>query len=298
MAFQAETSRLTLQRRLKIRRRWPCQTSPSTELIGNWVAAAWAWSTWLAGRPTTRGRDQEIIPAVANRGGRLPGFSARPASSASSTTPIVRFQDVGFASSRLFFTMEYVLGVNAAELLKQHGGPLPTALPWDSRARRSTPWPTPTRAGSSTATSSRTTCWSRRLIGRDLVKVADFGLARIYQTSPLSGLSLTGQIAGTSGFMAPEQITNFREVKPPADQYALAATLYYLLTGKKIYDFPSGFQRQVLMILQEEPVPIRTRRADIPDPLAAVIHRALVRDPAMRFPDASTMRTALSSFAR
>lgn len=58
--------------------------------------------------------------------------------------------------------------------------------------------------------------------------------------------------------MAPEQITNFREAKRPADQSALGATLYYLLTGRKIYDFPPGFQRQVLMILQEDPLPIRS----------------------------------------
>ena len=45
---------------------------------------------------------------------------------------------------------------------------------------------------------------------RPAVKLADFGLARIYHTSPLSGLSITGHTAGTSGFMAPEQITDFR----------------------------------------------------------------------------------------
>jgi serine/threonine-protein kinase len=127
--------------------------------------------------------------------------------------------------------------------------------------------------------------------------LTDFGLARIYLTSPLSGLSVTGQTAGTSGFMSPEQITNFRSVKPAADQYAAGALLYYLLTRKKIYDFPPDLQHQLLMILQEEPIPIRTRRADIPTGLAAVIQRALARTPEDRFADVGSMRDALQPFA-
>ena len=52
------------------------------------------------------------------------------------------------------------------------------------------------------------------------------------------------------------------------------------------------------MVLQEDPVPIRSRRADIPEALAAVIHRSLARDPAGRFPDAAAMRAALAPFER
>ncbi len=116
-----------------------------------------------------------------------------------------------------------------------------------------------------------------RVDGRPVVKLTDFGLARIYLTSPLSGLTVTGHTAGTSGFMAPEQITDFRGVKPAADQYAAGAMLYYLLTGKKVYDFPAEIQRQLLMVLQDEPVPIRDRRAEIPAELSAIVHRALAR---------------------
>src|SRR5439155_1648080 len=71
--------------------------------------------------------------------------------------------------------------------------------------------------------------------GHEDVKLVDFGLARVYQASKLSGLTLEGQVAGTAPFMAPEQIHNFREAKPPVDQYAAAATLYNLLTDKYVH---------------------------------------------------------------
>jgi eukaryotic-like serine/threonine-protein kinase len=47
------------------------------------------------------------------------------------------------------------------------------------------------------------------------------------------------------------------------------------------------------MILQEDPVPIRTRRDDIPAKLAAIIHRSLARKPSERFADVAAMRKAL-----
>ena len=74
--------------------------------------------------------------------------------------------------------------------------------------------------------------------GDEVVRLADFGLARVYQASQLSGLTMTGDRGGTPAFISPEQITRFRECKPPVDQYAAGATLYYLLTGQFVYDFP------------------------------------------------------------
>ena len=55
------------------------------------------------------------------------------------------------------------------------------------------------------------------------VFLADFGLARVYQNSPLSGLTLQGDIAGTYAYMAPEQITSYRDAKPSVDLYAATA---------------------------------------------------------------------------
>ena len=83
---------------------------------------------------------------------------------------------------------------------------------------------------------------SNVLIGRNgtkrVVKLADFGLARVYESSRISGLTMQGEVGGTPAFMAPEQVTHYREVKPTADQYSAAATLYTMLTNRTTHDLP------------------------------------------------------------
>jgi serine/threonine-protein kinase len=94
--------------------------------------------------------------------------------------------------------------------------------------------------------------------------------------------------------MPPEQITEYRAARPPADQYAAAATLYHLLTRRFVFDFgevPS--HRKLAKILCEKPVPIRKRRPGISRPLAAAIHRALEKDPEKRFPSVADFEDAL-----
>jgi serine/threonine-protein kinase len=209
---------------------------------------------------------------------------------------IVQFREVGSSAGRLFFAMEFVPGLDGSEMIKKNGGPLPVV-----RAVRLI----------HQALDGLAYAHDRGFVHRDIkptnlligdeggterAKLADFGLARIYHTSPLSGLTLTGQFGGTYGFIAPEQITNYRDVKPATDQYSVGATLYTMLTGEKIYDFRGGIAQQILTVLQEDPVPVRERRSDIPEALAAVVHRALARDPASRYPGADAMRRALDPF--
>jgi serine/threonine protein kinase len=132
--------------------------------------------------------------------------------------------------------------------------------------------------------------------GRKLsVKVADFGLARVCQATCVSGLTLPGDVGGTTAFMAPEQVLDFRGATPAADQYAAAATLYTALTGHFVYDQPHGVAAQLAQILDEEVVPIRDRGTAVPDDLAEVLHRALARDPAERYRGVREFRKALAA---
>ena len=116
-------------------------------------------------------------------------------------------------------------------------------------------------------------------------------------TSKISGLTMTGDIGGSTPFMPLEQITDYRNVDPSADQCSAAASLYYLLTGHNVYNFSRDIARQLLMILQDKPVPIESRRADLPASLVSVIHKALSRAPRERFSDVTAFQQALRPFA-
>jgi serine/threonine-protein kinase len=124
------------------------------------------------------------------------------------------------------------------------------------------------------------------------VKLSDFGLAKSYETSGASGFTSTGTIAGTVPYMAPEQILDFKNVKPAADLYSMGATLYHLLTNSLAYDF--GREMDPLVMILEKPiVPLQKRKAAIPAALAKVVEKSLEKDPKNRFRSADEMRQAL-----
>jgi pSer/pThr/pTyr-binding forkhead associated (FHA) protein len=130
--------------------------------------------------------------------------------------------------------------------------------------------------------------------GRWCVKLADFGLAKNFAQAGLSGMTATGSYGGTYAFMPREQLTQFRRVQPVSDIWSIAATFYNMLTGA----FPLEFSRArdpVNVILNDEPVPIRTREPSIPPGVAAVIDRALAIEPAERFQSAAAMKAALEA---
>ncbi len=142
---------------------------------------------------------------------------------------------------------------------------------------------------------------SNLLIGRDgtkrVVKLADFGLARVYESSRISGLAMQGEIGGTPAYMAPEQVTHYREVKSAADQYSAAATLYAMLTNRPTHDLPKEIGAQIAHLITAAPAPSAERRPDIPAQLAGVIHKALSREPEDRYPDVLEFRRELKRFA-
>jgi pSer/pThr/pTyr-binding forkhead associated (FHA) protein len=138
------------------------------------------------------------------------------------------------------------------------------------------------------------------LIGRTnaglVAKISDFSLAKSFRSLGLSGLTFSGEMRGTIPFMPPEQILDFRKVTPSGDLYATAATLYYLITGKFIYDQVSEGGDLIRMLLEDPPVPIQERRRDVPDALATVMAKCLARPPDQRYPTALAMRRALRPF--
>jgi len=124
-------------------------------------------------------------------------------------------------------------------------------------------------------------------------KISDFGLAKCLELAGLSGMTATGSFGGSWHYMPREQMTNFKFVGPVSDVWSLAATFYEVLTGRFAREFPPR-RDPIQVVLQDDAVPIQTRDAGIPRPLAEIIDRALASDPEQRYADAGAMRRALA----
>ncbi len=184
-------------------------------------------------------------------------------------------------------SMEYVEGLDAHALLKQHGGRFEVA----QAVRLVTEALEGLHFAHAEGVVHRDIKPANLLVGQDGVKLADFGLAKNYQAHCLT-VTLPGDVGGTLDYLAPEQIRNFRDVTPPADIYSMGALAYLFLTG----GFPHEQKSPMKLIrsIQYDPiVPIAVRNPAVPRPLAEAVERALEKDPARRYATADDMRLAL-----
>src|SRR5271165_3681122 len=136
-------------------------------------------------------------------------------------------------------------------------------------------------------------------VHRPRVKLSDFGLAKnlVDNSSVFSNLTRQGDVGGSVGFLSPEHIRQFGEVREPADIYCAGATLFYLLTEKFPYlGFDPGRPDSYEMILDHPPVPLRAYRPDAPEGLEQILLKALRKRPHSRWKSAESMWRALRAF--
>lgn len=125
----------------------------------------------------------------------------------------------------------------------------------------------------------------------DVVKLLDFGVAKMHESEEFQRLTAAGALVGTPLFMAPEQARG-EDVDGRADLYSLGMCMYLALTGH--VPFPVGDQAELLQAIQDrEPVPIRTLRPDCEPALADIVAQAMDKDPRRRFQTANAMLGAL-----
>ena len=139
---------------------------------------------------------------------------------------------------------------------------------------------------------------------KHVAKLADFGLAKSFTEAGASFMTHRGEAAGTLVYMAPEQILNYRYVKPPADLYSTGVSLYYLLTGRLPFDVASALDRvlgkpfakpkdEIRVVLEDDPIPIRNQRSEIPEDIARVVDWSIRKREGERFQSAGEMKTAI-----
>lgn len=140
---------------------------------------------------------------------------------------------------------------------------------------------------------------------RGIIKVADFGLARISTDMSASQTSLTqaGLTLGTPRYMSPEQVQG-HAVDARSDLYSLGVTMYHLLAGRPPFEADDPLAL-ALMQLQETPTPLdraRAKRApdgqpDLPEWLIAVVTRLMNKSPQDRFQSPSELLDAVHNEA-
>jgi serine/threonine protein kinase len=130
-----------------------------------------------------------------------------------------------------------------------------------------------------------------------VLKVADFGIAKVLGGA-VTALTRRGEVIGTIDYMAPEQVRG-AELSPATDVYAAATMLYELFAGA--LPFPEDVQAEEVALLfrhaYEKPVPLHDVAPGVPDPVAAVVMRALETEPADRFETAESFGVALAGAA-
>ncbi len=220
---------------------------------------------------------------------------------------VVELRDAGCSQGTFFFTLEFCDGGSVDQLMKQRGGTLsiPEATEITLQTLAGLDYAHNVEVPVTLKDGSRAT--ARGLVHRDLkphniflsgsgssrqAKVGDFGLGKAFDTAGLSGRTCTGSLAGTPVFMPRQQVINFKYAKPEVDVWAMAASLYFMLTGCFARNFPQG-QDPWQTVLQTSAIPIRQRTSSIPQKLAEVIDAALVDKPNIQIKTAPEFKRLL-----
>jgi urea transport system substrate-binding protein len=188
--------------------------------------------------------------------------------------------------------MEFIGGEDLAELVRKRG-PLPVAVACEL-ARQ--------------AAVGLQHIHEQGLVHRDIkpgnliltdsgqLKVLDLGLAFLKTGAPKDrSLTLPQQSMGTVDYMAPEQWEDSHGVDIRADIYSLGCTLYHLLVGSPPFgtsQAPNPARQMWAHHLAPVP-PIREKRPDVPEPLAAILNRMLAKKRAQRFAVPAEVAAAL-----
>ncbi|HYX53525.1 MAG TPA: protein kinase [Candidatus Limnocylindrales bacterium] len=120
------------------------------------------------------------------------------------------------------------------------------------------------------------------------VKVLDFGLAKLTQTSPDSiygdrtvDVTMPGVVMGTLGYMSPEQLRGL-QVDARTDVWSLGAVLYEMVTGKPPFTEPTPTDTMIA-VLQRDPPAVRLLRIEAPEELERILSKALAKSADERY---------------
>jgi eukaryotic-like serine/threonine-protein kinase len=126
-----------------------------------------------------------------------------------------------------------------------------------------------------------------------IIKVLDFGVSKL-QSDGDAKLTSSDSVMGTALYMSPEQIRASAEVDGRSDIWSLGIILYELMAGRPPW---SGTPTQLAAAIVSEDAPDLRKLCEVPAEIAAIVSKALQRDPADRFGSVKELALALAPFA-
>jgi len=202
---------------------------------------------------------------------------------------VVRTYDLGEVNGMYYLTMEYVEGKSLKELIATRG-PLPVSV---------------------TLTIGKQLCRAlevaheQGVIHRDIkphnivvepsgvLKVMDFGIARLENRSKDEGLTKDGMSIGTPDYMSPEQLSG-RELDARSDLYSTGVVLFECLTRRLPFEADTTYGLIAKQLEEEAPDP-RTFNPDVPEALARLVLKAMAKEKGDRYRTAAEMHDALAA---
>lgn len=213
-------------------------------------------------------------------------FRAEAASAARLRHPnIVAVHEIGEDQGQLYFAMDWVDGESLAAF--SHEG----QMTWRRAARIVSATADALQHAHARGVLHRDLKPSNILLdAHDQPQITDFGLARPLDAA--STLTMTGQILGTPGYLAPEQASGVGPVGMAVDVYGLGAVLYHLLTGRPPVAGANALET-LRSVAEQEPTSPALLNPSVPRDLSVVCLKCLAKVPADRYPSAHALRDDL-----
>ena len=209
---------------------------------------------------------------------------------------VVKIYDVGTEDGRPYLCMEYLRGQDLGQLFDSRG-PMPTYEVCTALLDAIVALAQAHSAGIVHRDLKPSNLFfAEQPAGKPVLKVLDFGIAKMDDGPSNMHATSTGMIMGTPSYMAPEQMRSSKMVDARADIWALGVIAYELLTGRLPYQGDS--LGDILFAVVEKPPPLpHELRPEIDPELSAVIMKCMQRDPARRFATVTELSDALEPFA-
>ncbi len=235
-------------------------------------------------------QDQEFINMFI-REARIAAFLRHP--------NVVQITDYGSYQDAYFIAMEYIDGINLAEIIDR----IKAGLPIDLAVFLALKIIMGLQYAHSKKDDKSGTPLS--IVHRDIsphnvmvsyegeVKITDFGLAKA-QSEP--SFTRTGQVKGKQQYMSPEQALG-QKVDSRTDIYAFGVVFYEILTGRQLFEFNNDIDA-MMSIPNEEITPLNTVRPEIPEELNRIVMKCLEKDREARYQTAQEIFHELLHFKK